>query len=244
MHRRLHRRGAGGRGHAAGGARARSHRRHAHKGGRRRAGGTDNARLRARADSGTGACRAGAARGSTRRRQRYSPATPRSPSASALGRRGERCASPTTNARLRILAAAAAARAETTERARVHWRKARSLVGRLSNLAQALRELKATLPGGCAVAQPPRGGATGGWRRGDDWASLQPGGRAAREWVELLDAAEALMDANEGVRLPPLAVFPGLEEEGVRTITTDAIGVDGIGGYAFLASRDGEVWLV
>eukprot|EP00965_Chrysotila_dentata_P100686 3326962-Pleurochrysis_carterae.AAC.1 len=58
-------------------------------------------------------------------------------------------------------------REETTSRARVHWRRARSLVGRLANLAQVLPELKASLRGGYAVAQPPRGGAGRGWRRGD-----------------------------------------------------------------------------
>eukprot|EP00965_Chrysotila_dentata_P088133 2909812-Pleurochrysis_carterae.AAC.1 len=71
-------------------------------------------------------------------------------------------------------------REEATLRARVHWRKARSLVGRLANLAQVLPELKASLRGGYAVAQPPRGGTAGAWRRGEDWAALRPHGAAAR----------------------------------------------------------------
>eukprot|EP00965_Chrysotila_dentata_P056127 1860375-Pleurochrysis_carterae.AAC.1 len=54
------------------------------------------------------------------------------------------------NKRELILAALAEMRDEATERSRVHWRKARSLVGKLSNLAQALPELKPSLRGGYA----------------------------------------------------------------------------------------------
>eukprot|EP00965_Chrysotila_dentata_P109415 3615779-Pleurochrysis_carterae.AAC.1 len=79
-----------------------------------------------------------------------------------------------------MLVALAEARTEAMERSRVHWRQARTVVGRLTNLAQVMPELRATLPGGYAVAQPPRGGPTGGWRRGDDWTPLRRDGRAAR----------------------------------------------------------------
>eukprot|EP00965_Chrysotila_dentata_P039001 1296831-Pleurochrysis_carterae.AAC.1 len=90
-------------------------------------------------------------------------------------------------------------REEATRSARVHWRKARTLVGKLANLAQVLPELKVSLRGGYAVAHPPRGGTAGGcWRRGDDWAALRPEGAAAREWVDLLDVAAELVGANDG----------------------------------------------
>eukprot|EP00965_Chrysotila_dentata_P111906 3701098-Pleurochrysis_carterae.AAC.1 len=108
-----------------------------------------------------------------------------------------------SNKRTLIVAAAAEMREEAIEPARVHWRKAWSFVGRLSNLAQVLPELKTALRGGYAVAQPARGGQAGGWRRGDDWGALEPGGRAAREWVELLGVATELVGANEGVQLAP-----------------------------------------
>eukprot|EP00965_Chrysotila_dentata_P231171 6198194-Pleurochrysis_carterae.AAC.1 len=82
-------------------------------------------------------------------------------------------------------------------------------------MAQALPELKASLRGGYAVAQPSRGGAAGGWRRGDDWAPLRPGGAAARDWLELLDVAADLVETNEGVPLAPRAVFPAPGDDGV-----------------------------
>eukprot|EP00965_Chrysotila_dentata_P056116 1859935-Pleurochrysis_carterae.AAC.1 len=135
-------------------------------------------------------------------------------------------------------------REEARRRARVHWRKARTLVGKLANLAQVLPELKASLRGGYAVAQPPRGGTAGGWRRGDDWAALRPESAAAREWIELLYSAAELVGANDGVPLAPQAAFPGPDDEGVVTVTTDASGVDGVGGYAFLAGRKAEVLVV
>eukprot|EP00965_Chrysotila_dentata_P122976 4064791-Pleurochrysis_carterae.AAC.1 len=62
---------------------------------------------------------------------------------------------------------------------------------------------------------------------------LRPGGTAAREWIELLDVATGLLDANEGVPLAPQAVFPASSDTDVITITTDASGIDGVGGYAF-----------
>eukprot|EP00965_Chrysotila_dentata_P104578 3453801-Pleurochrysis_carterae.AAC.1 len=35
-----------------------------------------------------------------------------------------------------------------------------------------------------------------------------------------------------------------MDAEGAITCTTDASGVDGVGGYAFAADAPGEVWLV
>eukprot|EP00965_Chrysotila_dentata_P222398 6192947-Pleurochrysis_carterae.AAC.2 len=55
---------------------------------------------------------------------------------------------------------------------------------------------------------------------------------------------EALLIANEGVPLAPQRMFPGADDEGVLVCTTDASGVDGVGGYAFAADLPGVVWLV
>eukprot|EP00965_Chrysotila_dentata_P118264 3909366-Pleurochrysis_carterae.AAC.1 len=111
-------------------------------------------------------------------------------------------------------------------------------------MAQVMPELRTVLHGGYAVALPPNGGTGGGWRRGDEWAQLRPGGAAARRWVELLDAAAELVEANEGVPLAPRATFPARQEAGVLTVVTDASGVDGVGGYAFIAGRETELWVV
>eukprot|EP00965_Chrysotila_dentata_P182152 6014929-Pleurochrysis_carterae.AAC.1 len=49
-----------------------------------------------------------------------------------------------------LLAAMAELRGELTRNARVPWRQARSVVGKLANLAQVLPELKLVLRGGYA----------------------------------------------------------------------------------------------
>eukprot|EP00965_Chrysotila_dentata_P123271 4074133-Pleurochrysis_carterae.AAC.1 len=56
-------------------------------------------------------------------------------------------------------------RGELDREGRVHWRQARSVVGKLANLAQVLPELKLVLRGGYAVTRPAGGGTGKGWRR-------------------------------------------------------------------------------
>eukprot|EP00965_Chrysotila_dentata_P022114 732006-Pleurochrysis_carterae.AAC.1 len=56
----------------------------------------------------------------------------------------------------------------------VRWRSARTLVGRLCNLAQAFPDLKPLLRGGYAVSRPATGAARGWRRAGEDVASLRP----------------------------------------------------------------------
>eukprot|EP00965_Chrysotila_dentata_P197191 6178050-Pleurochrysis_carterae.AAC.1 len=134
-----------------------------------------------------------------------------------------------------LLAAMAEMRVEAVSSSRVRWRQARSV----------LPELKRVLRGGYALARPAGGSAGRGWRV-DEWLQLQRGGRAAVAWIELLDTAAALLDDNGGVPLAPRLEFPDVGAEGVLTVTTDASGVDGVGGYAF-DERGGtasEVWLV
>eukprot|EP00965_Chrysotila_dentata_P163712 5405321-Pleurochrysis_carterae.AAC.1 len=133
-------------------------------------------------------------------------------------------------------------RAETAERGRVHWRRARTLAGRLANLAQVFPELKAVLRGAYAVSQPPhqreRGG--GGWRQMDEWRPLASGGAAEAEWLACLDVAGHVLHENEGVPVAPRTVFPSPAEAGVILSTTDASGIDGaVGGVATLACRRG-----
>jgi hypothetical protein len=73
---------------------------------------------------------------------------------------------------------------------------------------------------------------------------LADGGLAQREWLELLEMADDLLQANEGVALAPELVFPARDEPGMDTVTSDASGVDGVGGYVFEAGASNAVWLV
>eukprot|EP00965_Chrysotila_dentata_P010878 353878-Pleurochrysis_carterae.AAC.1 len=125
-----------------------------------------------------------------------------------------------------LLAAMAELRAELAAHARVPWRQARSVVGKLANLAQVLPELKLVLRGGYAVARPAGVSADGGGRRPDEWLRLRPGGRAAREWRLMLDVATELVTTNEGVPLAPKCTFADMEDVGCFVVTTDASGVD------------------
>eukprot|EP00965_Chrysotila_dentata_P109521 3619893-Pleurochrysis_carterae.AAC.1 len=84
--------------------------------------------------------------------------------------------------------------------ARVHWRRARALVGRLANIAQVLPELRRVLRGGYALAQPPGGDAR---RAAQDWRPLRRGGRAESDWLQLLETGDDLLRSNEGVALAP-----------------------------------------
>ena len=83
-----------------------------------------------------------------------------------------------------------------------------------------------------------------GRRRRPPQLRLADGSRAQGEWLELLEVAEHLLEANEGVALAPELTFPARSEPGADTVTSDASGIDGVGGYVFGASAPGAVWLV
>ena len=124
----------------------------------------------------------------------------------------------------------------------VQRQPAERLVGRLCNVSQALPEIKCHLGGGYAVIRATW--EVGGVRRRPPRLQLRPGGGVQREWVELLDIAEDVLEANEGVAFAPQPCFPGREEPGAVTVITDASGVDGVGGYALDPARPHEAWLV
>eukprot|EP00965_Chrysotila_dentata_P073661 2433358-Pleurochrysis_carterae.AAC.1 len=126
----------------------------------------------------------------------------------------------------------AEARTEAMERALVHWRiegaRPRTGAPHKPGTSDAGAEGNAAggLHGGSATARGADGGAgaeatTG--HRGDRTAEQR--GSGWRSWTR------------------PRPTFPGIEEDGGVTVTTDASAVEGVGGYAFIAGRDGEVWL-
>ena len=115
------------------------------------------------------------------------------------------------------------------------------LVGRLVNLSQIYPELRSHLHGGYAVAN-----ARVGVRRREGQMSLllAEGGAAQREWLELLEEGGRLLADNDGVPLASSCHFVARTAAGVWTSTTDASGVDGVGGYVFTADAPSTVWLV
>ena len=123
----------------------------------------------------------------------------------------------------------------------VDLRSCGTLVGRLVNLSQIYPELRSYLHGGYAVA-----GASRGVERRDGRHILRlSGGRAAQnEFLTLLDEASSLVDSNEGVPLAASSSFSARSAPGTWTSTTDASGVDGVGGYVFSADTPNVVWLV
>lgn len=125
---------------------------------------------------------------------------------------------------------------------RVDRRLAERLVGRLCNISQALPEIKCHLGGGYAVTRASW--VVGGARRRPPQLQLRDGGPVQAEWLELLELADDVLDANEGVALAPERHFPARDTPGAITVVTDASGVDGVGGYALDPAKPGEAWLV
>ena len=124
---------------------------------------------------------------------------------------------------------------------RADRKPAERLVGRLCNISQALPEIKGHLGGGYAIIHSSW--EVGGVRRRPPQLQLRRGGGVQTEWLELLDLAEDVLEANEGVALAPEECFPERELPGAITVVTDASGVDGVGGYALDPARPGEAWL-
>ena len=120
--------------------------------------------------------------------------------------------------------------------------RAETLVGRLVNISQILPELKSVLHGGYAITKASW--QAGGRRRRPRRMRLRTGSSAQTDWLGLLAVAAELLELNVGVALAPELSFPALDEPGMDTVTTDASGIDGVGGYLFDANSPGEVWLI
>jgi hypothetical protein len=129
--------------------------------------------------------------------------------------------------------------AALASQAKVPLARARTLVGRLVNLAQVSPELNAFLNGGYTVT------AQLGRQRSEPlFRDIARGSKAHSSWTELLAMATELLGANEGVAVAPQLHFPSRQEVGVFTSTTDASGNDGVGGYVFVAGQPGTVVIV
>ena len=73
---------------------------------------------------------------------------------------------------------------------------------------------------------------------------LARGSNVHAGWIGLLDVAQHLLHANHGVEIAPSQSFPSRDAPGTLTVTSDASGIDGVGGYAFDASEPNVIWLV
>jgi hypothetical protein len=129
--------------------------------------------------------------------------------------------------------------AAEAEQGWVPVKRARTLVGRLTNLSQIFPEVKTYLRGGCAVTASLRQE-----RRTPTKRKVRPTSTSGKEWQLLLSTAHNVLDANEGVSLAPCNKFPDLHAAGVMASITDASGNDGVGGYAFLEGAPDSVVIV
>ena len=120
--------------------------------------------------------------------------------------------------------------------------KVRRLVGRLCNLSQVNPALRPVLHGGYALCVTEWHGSSRG-REAPVTTTLAERGRALTDWSNLLTTAEVLLTANAGVALAPRLHAPQRDAPGSVTCVTDASGIHGFGGYAFVASRPGEIFV-
>ena len=125
---------------------------------------------------------------------------------------------------------------------RVDCKRALSLTGRFGNLSQVFPELLLTLHGGYRVGNASW--VAGGRRVVPSSLRLTRSSAAHLQWEELLLGGRELLTQNIGVPLAARRAFLGLGETGVCTSSTDASGTDGVGGFVFLPSHPGTVWLV
>lgn len=117
-----------------------------------------------------------------------------------------------------------------------------TLVGRAVNLSQVFPELNSVLHGGYAVTRSRW--VAGERARRPSTINFRRGSPAHSEWVGFLDVVDELVRSNTGVSICPLLSFPPRDSPGTLTITTDASGIDGVGGYAFHAAHPHRVWIV
>ena len=125
---------------------------------------------------------------------------------------------------------------------RVDRQRAVKLVGRACNLSQVFPEVVLSMHGGYAVTESSW--TIRGRRQRPPDVHLARDSDACRGWLEFLDVTRDALLSNTGCDLAPRPTFHHQSEPGVYTATTDASGVDGVGGYVFCPDQPGVVWLV
>ena len=116
-------------------------------------------------------------------------------------------------------------------------------VGRLNHVAQidpaVLHMLSAGYAIACSAGQHRRHG-----RGRPRWVRVRPDRRVGRQFLEMVAASTEALEANAGVPLLFIPHFADVSDLGSWTTQTDASGEDGIGGFAFVAGRPKEIWVV
>ena len=114
------------------------------------------------------------------------------------------------------------------------------LVGRLLNLSQVAPEMRPRLAIGYALAAAK----ARQHRRPLPYVQLAEGSPRHSEWLSLLVVAITFLESNEGVPLTSADVFPSRDASGTLTITTDASGDDGLGGWGTSPDAPGAIWVL
>ena len=144
--------------------------------------------------------------------------------------------------RASLLDSAARQRSEASLGISADRAAADTLVGRAVNLSQVFPELNSVLHGGYAVTHASW--RAGGQMRRPRRLAFRDGSSAHGAWIGFLDVLSELVDTNSGVSIAPERSFPPRDHPGAITVTSDASGIDGVGGYVFHAAHPLDVWIV
>ena len=117
-------------------------------------------------------------------------------------------------------------------------------VGRVGNLTQVLPELLIHLRAGFSAANAARPGRGGRGKVKCKVVPLRAGSPMHAGLLQLLPHAINVIERNEGAPLAPRASFAEVSQGGSLTVTSDASGHDGCGGYIFVAAAPLEPFIV
>jgi hypothetical protein len=116
--------------------------------------------------------------------------------------------------------------------------------GRICNISQIdpslMLHIHAGYALGAAMARPGHGRA----KRLLQHVAVKPTGEVGRQFCSLLQAALQSLAEGAGVPLVHAPAFPAHTDPGVLTVTSDASGEDGVGGFAFHPDQPDAVWIV
>ena len=117
-------------------------------------------------------------------------------------------------------------------------------VGRLCNVSQVDPTVLFLIHVGYALVHAATQPTASSPRRRQRWLHLRRGGATAIQLVALVDNSVSSLAEARGVPLVTAPAFPPRGTPGTLVTITDASGEDGAGGFAFLAGRPREVWIV
>ena len=138
------------------------------------------------------------------------------------------------------------------DEARADAKKVEKLVGRCVHISQAEPSILSSLHSGYTILRTYEKARTAAAARAAVAARsripkvlrLKAGGDLQLSWLFMLDVVEEALEQNRGVPLMYARLFPATDTPGTYLSTTDASGIDGVGGYVFRPEFPQEVWLV